>query len=152
MGWIILLIVLGLVLYFAELVLLPGITLAAIGAFGCFTSAVTLGFMWFDLFTGFIILGICIILICVTTVIFLRPRTWKNAALHTNITETIGAHTNTLVPLDTKALTLTRLAPMGKVIIEGKTYEAKSLDSYIDQRSEVVVIDYDNQTLVVRAL
>lgn len=152
MGWIILLIVIGLILYFAELVLLPGITLAAIGAFACFTGAVTMSFVWFDVATGFIVLGIVVVLLIITTVIFLRPKTWKKAALHTNISETIAEPISGLVPLNTAAQTLTRLAPMGKVIIEGKTYEAKSLDSYIDEHRAVIVIDYDNQTLVVRSV
>ena len=39
---------------------------------------------------------------------------------------------------------------MGKVLINGKEYEAKSVDSYIDQRQEVTVVGFENFTVIVR--
>ena len=41
---------------------------------------------------------------------------------------------------------------MGKVNIAGKEYEAKSLDSYIDQRTEVEVIGFENFTIIVKSV
>lgn len=152
MGWIILLIIIGLILYFAELVLLPGITIAAIGSFACLTGAITLAFMNLSLTTGFIILSIVVVLLIIMTILFLRPKTWNKAALHTEIRNSIAQPISTLVPLGTQAVTLTRLAPMGKVIINGETFEAKSLDSFIDQQTPVIVTNYDNQTIIVQPI
>jgi membrane-bound ClpP family serine protease len=39
---------------------------------------------------------------------------------------------------------------MGKVCIEGRYYEAKSLDVYIDQHCEVEVVGFENFNIVVR--
>ncbi|WP_300744475.1 NfeD family protein, partial [uncultured Rikenella sp.] len=56
------------------------------------------------------------------------------------------------VEVGVQGYTLTRLAPMGKVQIGDTIFEAKSLDSYVDPRREVIVIGYDNASLVVRPL
>ena len=42
--------------------------------------------------------------------------------------------------------------PGGKVMLNGKTYEAKSIDVYIDPHREVEVIGFDNFTVVVKPL
>ena len=47
-------------------------------------------------------------------------------------------------------MTVSRLAPMGKVEIGGKIYEAKSMDSYIDPRREVEVVGFENFNIIVR--
>ncbi|MEG2319811.1 MAG: serine protease, partial [Mucinivorans sp.] len=83
MGWIILLIVLGVVLFFAELVLLPGITIAAAGAFCCLVVAAAWTFVSYGLFTGFVVLAIILVILGVMMALFLRRRTWHNMSLHT---------------------------------------------------------------------
>ena len=49
-----------------------------------------------------------------------------------------------------RGVTLSRLSPMGKVEIGGRIYEAKSTDVYIDQRSTVEVVGFENFNVVVR--
>ena len=39
---------------------------------------------------------------------------------------------------------------MGKILIDGRVYEAKSIDAYIDQRSEVEVVGFENFTVIVK--
>lgn len=151
MLWIILLILLGLLLFLAELVLLPGITVAAAGAFCALVGAVTWGFVSFGLSTGFIIFGIVVGLLLILTLLFLRPKTWNRFALKTNIESQVQLEDiDKQVEIGVQGFTLTRLAPMGKVQIDDRIFEAKSLDSYIDPRREVVVIGYDNANIIVR--
>lgn len=149
--WITLLILLGLLLFVAELVLLPGITVAAVGAFCCLVGAVTWAFVGEGVAMGLIVLGIVVVLLALLTILFLRPGTWNRFALKTNIESQVQPiEIEKQVEVGVQGVTLTRLAPMGKVQIDGQIFEAKSLDSYIDPRQEVVVIGYDNATLVVR--
>lgn len=151
--WITLLILLGLLLFVAELVLLPGITLAALGSFCCLVGAVTWAFVGGGVTTGLIVTGIVVALLILLTLLFLRPRTWNRVALKTNIesqVQPVGIEQR--VEVGVQGFTLSRLAPMGKVQIGGDIYEAKSLDSYIDARREVVVIGYDNANIIVRPL
>lgn len=153
MTWIILLIILGLLLFLAELILLPGITLAAAGSFCCLVAAVTWAFVDMGFTTGFVVLGIVVFLLIILTILFLRPRTWNRFALKANIESQVqSVEIEQQVEVGVQGITLTRLAPMGKVDIGGKIFEAKSLDSYIDPRREVVVIGYDNSNIIVRPL
>ena len=149
--WITLLILLGLLLFLAELVLLPGITVAAVGAFCCLVGAVTWAFVGGGMGMGFIVLAVVVVLLVLLTILFIRPRTWNRFALKTNIESQVQpVEIEKQVEVGVQGITLTRLAPMGKVQIDGQIFEAKSLDSYIDPRQEVIVIGYDNATLVVR--
>lgn len=153
MTWIILLILLGLLLFLAELILLPGITLAAIGSFCCLVAATTWAFVSFGMTTGLIVLGIVVLLLVILTILFLRPRTWNRFTLKTNIDSQVQpVEIENQVDVGVRGITLTRLAPMGKVDIDGRIFEAKSLDSYIDPRQEVIVIGYDNANIIVRPL
>ncbi len=151
--WITLLILLGLLLFIAELVLLPGITLAAVGAFICLVAAATWAFVGGGLATGFIVLGIILFCLSILTLLFLRPKTWNRVALKTNIDSQVQpVEIEKQVEMGVQGYTLTRLAPMGKVQIGDTIFGAKSLDSYIDPRREVVVIGYDNANIIVRPL
>lgn len=150
--WIILLNILGMTLFLAELVLLPGITIAAILSFCSLVASVALAFSSYGIGVGFIVLGIVVVEIIILLAIFLRPKTWKNVALNSELPESIDSPIENLVKLNSTAKAITRLAPMGKVVINGKFFEAKTIGHYIDEGSDVRVIGYDNQSIVVELL
>lgn len=151
--WITLLILLGLLLFVAELVLLPGITLAAVGSFCCLVAAVTWAFVGGSVAMGFVVLGIVVVFLGILMAIFLRPKTWNRVALKTNIESQVQTEDiQNQVEVGVQGSTLTRLAPMGKVQVGDRIYEAKSLDSYIDPRRQVVVIGYENSNIIVRPM
>jgi membrane-bound ClpP family serine protease len=54
------------------------------------------------------------------------------------------------VALGSIGVAVSRLAPMGKVSVAGKVYEAKSVDVFIDQREAVEVVGYENFNIVVK--
>jgi membrane-bound ClpP family serine protease len=56
------------------------------------------------------------------------------------------------VAIGAVGVSISRLSPMGKVEVNGKTFEAKSADVFIDQRSKVEVVGFDNFTLIVRKI
>lgn len=142
----------GVILLIAELVLLPGITIAGIASFCCLVGASAWVFAEFGISYGFVALGGVTALVVIILAIFLRPKTWSKMALHTEITKTIDTPIEELVPNSSTGSALTRLAPMGKVLIEGKTYEAKTMGAYIDQGTKIRVIGYDNQNVIVEAI
>lgn len=151
--WIILLIFFGLLLFVTELVLLPGITVAAVGSFCCLVGAVAWTFVEHGVAGGFIVLGIVVGLLLTLTALFLRPRTWNRVALKTNIESQVQpVEIEKQVEVGVRGITMTRLAPMGNVRIDGRIFEAKSLDSYIDPKRQVQVVGYDNATIIVRSV
>ena len=56
------------------------------------------------------------------------------------------------ISLGARGMTISRLSPMGKVLIAGKEYEAKSIDAYIDQRKEIEVVGFENFTVIVKSV
>lgn len=147
MGWIILLLILGILLFIAELVLLPGLTVAAVGSFCSLVGAVAMAFNIGES-EGWIVLGIVLVIITILTAIFLRSKTWRGVALKTNITESLDNMPK--AQIGDKGKALTRLAPMGKVVIEGEVIEAKTMGEYIDEGSLIEVIGVENMNLIVK--
>lgn len=148
---IVILIILGIILFIAEVVLLPGVTIAAIGSFCCLVTAATLAFVWEGVTTGIIVLAIVTILMIALTLILLRPGMWSHFALHNNIESKVQTQPiEQQIEVGVQAISLTRLAPFGTIEIDGKLYQARSQDSYIDPRREVIVIGYENNNLIVK--
>ena len=151
MGMIVFLVVLGLFFLVAELIFLPGVTLGVILSLVGYAAAIFLGFTRFGMVGGCVVLAIVITLSLIATLISLRARTWQRFALNDKV-EGQSMETPALqVKVGDRGTTISRLSPMGKVNIAGKEYEAKSLDSYIDQRTAVEVIGFENFTIIVKS-
>ena len=149
MWWIILLIVGGLVLYFAELVLLPGITVAGFTAF-CALGGAAVGAFMEGAEVGWWVVGAEALGLAVLTALFLRPRTWNRVALKTEIKASVGELPSERFRVGDRGVALTRLAPMGNVLIEGVTVEAKTRGGYVDAGVGVEVIGFENGSLIVK--
>jgi membrane-bound ClpP family serine protease len=150
MGAIIFLVLLGLFFLVAELVFLPGVTFGVVLSLLSYGAAIYMGFARMGIVGGFITLAIIVALSIVVTVISLRAKTWQRFALKDKVEgKSMQSPILELKPGD-KGYCVSRLSPMGKVEVAGKIYEAKSLDSYIDQRTEVEVVGFENFTVIVK--
>ena len=145
MWLIVALIVVGVLLLVAELVLLPGISVAGIGAFVAFLAAAFYGFMQYGVMGGALILA-TIVILCVIAVVVSRRFSLK-ATVDSTSTPTPEQQD---IHVGQRGETLTRLAPMGKVQLGEVTIEAKSVDAYIDPHQAIEVIGYDNTAVIVR--
>jgi membrane-bound ClpP family serine protease len=151
MGMIVFLVVLGLFFLVAELIFLPGVTLGVILSLVGYAAAIYLGFTRFGIVGACVVLAIVIALSLIATLISLRARTWQRFALNDKV-EGQSMETPALqVKVGDRGTAISRLSPMGKVNIAGKEYEAKSLDSYIDQRTAIEVIGFENFTIIVKS-
>ena len=152
MGLVIFLILLGLFFLVVELIFLPGITLGTILSAVSYGAAIYLGFSRLGLVGGMIILFVIAALSLVATVVSLRAKTWQRLALNNKVDSQSNASPEEVVAVGAKGVTISRLSPMGKVEIDGKTYEAKSGGEYIDQRTEVEVVGFENSNIIVRKM
>ena len=151
MFWIILLVLLGLLFLLAEILVLPGVSVGAMLALVCYGSAAWMAFAWFGTTAGAVTVAAIIVASGVLTVWALRAKTWQRFSLDQKI-ESAG---NTVpqsedVKVGDRGVAVSRLSPMGKVTIGGRTYEAKSDGAYIDQRSEIEVVGFENANVIVR--
>ncbi|MDE5730082.1 MAG: NfeD family protein [Alistipes sp.] len=148
---ILLLILLGLLFLVAELVLLPGISIGGILALICDGCAIYIAFREGGPSAGSLVIAAILLLSLVTTILALRRKTWQRFSLHQKIeSSSMPDPERQGVSLGDEGTALSRLAPMGKVSIGGRIYEAKSLDSYIDPRSSVEVVGFENFNIIVR--
>ena len=152
MGMVIFLVLLGLFFLVAELVFLPGAALGVILSLASYAAATYFAFVRIGMVGGFITLGIIIVLSLIATIISLRAKTWQRFALKNKVEGQSMQTPAEEVRIGDCGVTISRLSPMGKVLIGGKEYEAKSAEAYIDQRSEVTVIGFENFTIIVKSI
>ena len=150
MWLIVFLILLGVLFLVAELVLLPGISLGALFALICYGSAIYTAFTDYGPFAGGVVVLVIAALSFVATVFSLRSKTWQRFSLKQRIESSSMPLPADEVKAGARGVAVSRLAPMGKVEIGGRIYEAKSADVYIDQRCAVEVIGFENFNVVVR--
>lgn len=150
MWYIVLLIVLGLLFLVAELLLFPGLSIGGILALVCYGGAIWYAFDSLSVTAGIWTVVAVLALSLLSLIISLRAKTWQRLTLKQEIDSVSMPKPETEVALGTLGVTISRLAPMGKVSINGKTYEAKSTDVFIDQKQYVEVVGYDNFTLIVK--
>lgn len=152
MWYIALLLLLGLLFLVAELVLLPGVSIGALLTMICDGAAVYLAFDRFDTTTGVVVLLVCLVLSLVATTFALRAKTWQRFSLRQQIRSSSMHSPADEVACGARGTTVSRLAPMGRVEIGGRQYEAKSVGAYIDPRTEVEVIGFENFSVVVKRI
>lgn len=152
MGMVIFLVLLGLFFLVAELVFLPGAALGVILSLASYAAATYFAFVRIGMVGGFITLGIILLLSLIATIISLRAKTWQRFALKNKVEGQSMQTPAEEVKIGDFGVTISRLSPMGKVLIGGKEYEAKSAEAYIDQRTEVTVIGFENFTIIVKSI
>jgi membrane-bound ClpP family serine protease len=133
-----------------ELVLLPGISIAAICALGCYGGA---GWLAWDNFGVRGLLGVVaavIVLSVIATWFSLRAKTWQRFALGDKIESRSQDSPSRKVKVGDRGVALGRLAPMGTVVIDGTNYEAKTTGGFVDQNTPVEVIGFENFNIVVK--
>ncbi len=152
MGLVISLVLLGVFFLVVELIFLPGITFGTVLSVVSYVAAIYLGFDRLGVVGGFVTLVVVVALSLVATVLSLRAKTWQRLALNDKIESQSGVKPDVQVQIGDKGVALSRLSPMGKVKIDGREYEAKSDGTYIDQRSEVEVVGFENFAVLVKKI
>ena len=149
---IIFLIVLGIIMFYVEFLIIPGITFAGIAGFILVGIGIYFGYKQYGTPIGHYILGLTAIVSFLSVVFMLRSKTWEKIALETKI-EGKSSHTVTdEVKIGDVGETITRLNPYGKIILNDKFYEAKSINSYIDPKTKIVVKKIDGSYIIVKPL
>lgn len=148
---IILLIVLGILLFVIEFLLVPGITVAGIGGLALTVLGVYKAFEDYGTVTGIWFLIGTLLLSVLVIAFSLRARTWKRFMLNTNVMGTV--HEDLLadgIQKGDEGETVTRLASMGKIMINGKIREARSIEGYVEEHKPVVVVGIEGMVIKVK--
>ncbi len=151
---IILLILVGILLIVLELLVLPGITVAGIAGTLMICAGIYLSFIHLGSTAGILTLVGSSTISIGTIVYSLRSKTWNKLMLKKKIegkVETgISNPENVTVKAGDTGITVSRLAPMGKVMIKHKFFEAKVNNQFIDQDTEIEVINIQHNIIIVK--
>ena len=152
MGFIIVLILVGLVLIFAEILLIPGIGIA--GALGLLSMGGSCFYAFNQIGTnaGVIVTVINAALIVGLTIWVLRAKTWKKMTLETNIESKAVSSESAVLAVGDRGKTITRLAPMGTVRFGENAVEVKALEGLVDPGTDVEVVLIEDNRIYVRPL
>ena len=145
-----LLIFIGLVMVILEVFFFPGITIAGISAVLFFVGAVFYSFMQVGEFAGYITIAVSVIVTLVGIVIFIRSRSLDRMALKTTIDSVAPTLVSDQIKVGDEGVTLSRLNPMGSVLINDVTVEARTREDFIDEDTPVVVEKVDRTTVIVQ--
>lgn len=148
MGFVVMLVLIGLVLIFTEILLIPGVGVA--GTLGVISLGGACYYAFYELgtLTGYIVTSVNVVLLIGLTVYVLRAKTWKRFTLNTNI-DSKAVILDDVPVIGDRGRTSTRLAPVGMVRIGKHSVEAKALEGMIDSGVDVeVVLIEDNKIYV----
>ena len=150
---IILLIVLGIFLFVVEFLLVPGVTVAGIGGAIIMAVAVYAAYKTHGSVVGNYTLMATLVLSVGGFAYALRAKTWKRLALSKNIESKVEVGLeNEAVKVGDRGETLTRMAPIGKVLINDIIVEGKSQEGFLDQKTPVEVIKVMNTQIIVKPI
>jgi len=144
---ILLLVAVGLLL--VEMFLIPGISIAGIGGLLFLGGAVYYAYAFISPEAGHLTLVAAFVMMTVAIVIFVRSKALEKMSLKTEIDGKNGPLQGIELKVGDKGTTISRLAPMGKIRVNGHIVEAKAMDDFIDQEENVVIIKVQSTNVVV---
>jgi len=149
MGFIITLILVGLVLIFAEILLIPGVGIAGILGLLSMGGSCFYAFSQLGPVAGATVTAVNALLITALTVWVLRAKTWKRFTLNTNI-DSKAVSSDGVLSVGERGKTVTRLAPMGMVRFDDDSVEVKALEGMIDPGVDVEIVMIEDNKVYVR--
>jgi len=154
LGIVIFLVILGILLFLVEFLIVPGITVAGIGGAISIIAGVVMAFYYEGATTGLIVLISTALLIGLTAVFMLKAGTWKKLMLDKAIDGKVDfvKMEEGRIKIGDKGRTITRLNPMGKVMVGEEYYEAKALDELIQQNTDVEIVKIESNKIIVKPI
>ena len=151
MGLVITLIILGLVLMFAEVLLIPGVGIAGILGIASMAGSCVYAFMEMSQTAGIVVTIVNAVLLLLISIWVLRAKTWQRFALETNISSKAIVPEAEVV-VGAVGVTVTRLAPMGTARFGDLRIEVTAREGMIDPGVEVEVVEVDGIKVYVCAV
>lgn len=143
------LVLLGVILLLVEIFLLPGLSIAGIGAIFAFTGAIYTAFVQTGVVGGYITLSLSIALCIAAVVWFVRSKSTDKMALNTQVDGVVPTTIDATIAIGDRGVTLTRLNPMGTVLLHNKRVEAKVYGGMLDENIPIVVQSIEHNVVVV---
>ena len=146
------LLVLAIVFLLIELFLIPGLSIAGISSIVLAAISVWYAYSHVGAVAGNITLVGAFVFSVVAIWVFIKSRALEKMSLKTNVTGTVDKINEDQIRVGDKGMSVSRLAPMGKVKVNGVVVEAKTSDEFIDQGTQIVVVEVYQTNVLVEKL
>ena len=149
---IILLILVGVALLVAEFFVFVGSVVAGVAGFVLTATGVFLAYKTYGTSVGNYTLIGAGILFLIAVYFALRSKTWKKIALHSELDGKVNTIDEHEIKVGDKGVTVSKVAPMGKVRVNDVVVEAKSTGIYIEENTDIEVIKVYGSNILVKPL
>jgi len=149
---IILLIVFGIVLLLLEFLVIPGVTLAAIAGILMIGGGIYLSYEHYGNIIGNITVLSTLILSVSVLALALKSKTWNKIKLKTEVNSKVSKDEVDEVAVGDLGISVSRLAPMGKIKVNKMILEAKSTGVYIDEKTKIEIVGIIDKIIIVKPI
>ncbi len=143
-------IVIGLLFLVLEILVIPGVGIAGVIGFILIAVGVWQAYAGHGMVAGHLTLGGTVVLSILTLVLSIRSKTWKRIALSTSIDSKVNVIDTEKIRPGDSGRTVSRLAPMGKAMINGEFFEVSTNGDFIDQQTEIEVVKIEYNKIIVK--
>ncbi len=147
---IVLIIVLGLFLFILEFFVFPGVTVAGIGGFIFTAGGIFLAYQSFGVTYGNIALFSTLFVGIIILALSFRAKTWNKLMLHSQVDGQVETVEGSNIHAGDEGVAVTRLNPVGKVIVNGEVIEGKCPGHFIDENTEVIIKEVYKTYVIVK--
>jgi len=152
MSWtlIIVLLLAGLLLLLLEMLVVPGATIFGVLGFLLLGTSIWQAYAAHGTPEGHYFLIATILVTVLLLSLALKSKTWKRAMLDTEVKSKVNVIEEGKVKPGDEGKTISRLAPVGKAVINDEYYEVHSLGEYIEPQTPIVVIRVEFSKIIVK--
>ncbi len=153
MVWLIVvsLIVVGIIFLLLEILVVPGATVVGLLGVALVVAGNVVSFNNYGTETGVITILMTLVVSLISIGIALRSKTWKRAMHSSALEGRVNIVEADKVGKGDEGVSITRLNPMGKALINDEYYEVSSKDNLIPENTSLVVVKVDGNKIIVKS-
>jgi len=147
---IVVLCIIGILLILAEIFLIPGLTITALGGAAFSIAGIFYAFRSYGVWGGGITLVSVLAIIGAAFVYLVRSKALDRISLKTDVGSTVASGDSVHISVGDEGISISRLNPMGKVRVNNITMEAKTFGEFVDENTKIVVLKVSPNQLIVK--
>ncbi len=149
---ILVLIIIGFLMLLLEILVIPGTGIAGILGFALMAAGIWIAYRDQGIVAGHWALSATLAVNLVGIVVALRTKTWKNAALKSEIRGKAGQNIDSGVQVGDRGRTISRCAPSGTAEFNDQLLEVTTQSQFIDPNKEVEIIHVTGNKIIVKLI
>jgi len=143
---------LGIIFFLLEIFFLPGISVGGVAGVLFVGASIWYAFSHLGPTVGLITIAGGVVAMGLAIWAFVRSKALDKMSLNTELDGKVDALNGIALSVGDKGVTVSRLAPIGKVRFGTEVVEAKSQDGFIDQTVAVEIVEVSTYGVLVRAV